>query len=120
MEPNEVISKWRGDMQGDMECILPVTKDCPNVPSKETCPNECDWHVIPHPNYESDPAAWTPELFDRIEGAGLMAPFMFELNGSFPDIPKGISIIGWQFLALKSTPAQKAEALSRAIQEVEG
>jgi hypothetical protein len=92
MEPNEVISKWLG---------------LPRVEGYVTIIGD---------DYVNDPAAWTPEIFDRIEGAGLVAKFVDHIERiTFNE--------RWRlnhssvFALIKSTPAQKAEALSRSIME---
>jgi hypothetical protein len=118
MTPNKVISKWLGECRhedikgrgvGQKGVVAYVCQSC-----KECSTFKGDYRV---PDYENDPAAWTPELFDRIEGEGLDDRFILLL------IPNSTWETGkpyprWH--CARSTPAQKAEALSRAITEKEG
>jgi hypothetical protein len=113
MEPNEVISKWRG------ECPLAPENGVTYCSTK--CPLKKEFAEIHNcelkfTNYEHDPAAWTPELFDRIEEAGLKKSFINNLYMSSPrESGRAASDIIW--VCMSSTPAQKAEALSRSIME---
>jgi hypothetical protein len=79
-------------------------------------------HGAKNTNYEHDPIAWTPELFDRIEDAGLANMFVSFLAHGIPMCqslhasvkkPKELA-----FMFTRSTPAQKAAALAKAIEEV--
>jgi hypothetical protein len=125
MTANEVISRARG------ECRHYVTwpergankhkffcKKC-----KRVSKTKHDFNLPP--DYENDPRAWDTALFDWIEGEGLTAEFQYWLytllkNESEITCVKHSLVIGsvMMWYMLKSTPAQKSEALKLAILEV--
>lgn len=122
MGNNEVISRARGDVSG-------LCKDgglweywdgwiCENCGATgDWNTPEADEHDVPIKKYDSDPAAWNEEMFTWIEGEGLAnlfgAHIIRVMGGSF--MKDGLT--GALYKAMKSTPAQKAEALVRAIKE---
>jgi hypothetical protein len=113
MTPNEVISKWRGECRHNFPfAVSPEGNSQCSGCKEEYPPNNVQWP----PDYTTDPAAWTPELFDRIEEAGLKKKFVYHL-GIQLDAGLHTSIAQFGWLYARSTPAQKAEALSRAIIE---
>jgi hypothetical protein len=70
-------------------------------------------------DYESDPSAWTPELFDKIEEAGLISRFTSYVIGKrYHNIEGRVftEIEAWE--VIRSTPTQKSAALAKAIEEV--
>lgn len=125
MTLNEVLSKWLGECRHELDRKYP-DRYWPGV-GKLKC-KHCDYEVmvpcatanLTAPNYENDPGAWTPDLFKRIEEAGLWTSFKHELWQIFiahewKEYQRKVTTGD----TVRSTPAQKAEALSRAIQEVE-
>jgi hypothetical protein len=66
-------------------------------------------------DYEQDPSAWTPELLDRIEEAGLANIFEGYLCQITDPRDHNKNEL---FYLIRSTPAQKAAALAKAIKEV--
>ena len=111
---NERISKW--------------LRECRHVLIRKgiytqcsICKESASHNDLP-PDYSNDPGAWTPELFQKIEDAGLWRKFMHHLGkitqsgtewrDSFKE---NVDWAGW--LIAKSAPAQKASALARAIRE---
>lgn len=72
------------------------------------------------PKYDSDPAAWTPELYQWIEDEGLAIEFTMQvreivIRESGTSGYLGHTEITWWIL--KATPAQKAQALAKAIED---
>ena len=68
-----------------------------------------------------DPAAWTPELYEKIESNPIAINFIAALEDEVMlDMPFPRESVSMSWLFLKATPAQKAQALSRALQEVKG
>lgn len=117
MTPNEIISKARGECRHEW-----IKKGRPHF-HDYNC-SECNlWENAPlsqAPDYSTDPSAWDSELYQWIEERGLATSFEAHLiniasNGKYI---LGDIMAGWELI--KSTPAQKAEALSKAIREVEG
>jgi hypothetical protein len=110
MTPNEIISKARGE--------------CRHVFNRGGYCNYChksdselDWHLgKSEQDYSTDPSAWDSELYEWIEERVLNLR-MVELIIPLDCFERGFPDIRWHIL--KSTPAQKAEALSKAIREVE-
>ena len=104
MTDNERILKARGEcrhgkgwvIRGDGEPICKV----------------CGKPVFSAPNYDSDPAAWTLELYQWIESEGLVGTFCDEL---YKRIDVHMPCNSFEFV--RATPAQKAQALARAIEE---
>ena len=112
-DDNEVIRQWLGECQGG-RVIDGVCQSCRRFVNKKYCAD----HVSDYTN----PSAWTPKLFQKIEDAGLWSKFMhhfcipltgFDWDGChmhdyFFSITKDI---------MQATPEQKASALSKAIKE---
>jgi hypothetical protein len=116
MTANEVISKWRGECEHSrvagefgMTVTFLMCEECEETVSYKQYKRTL-------PDYSSDPGAWTPELFDKIEGEDLEVKFMSHLEEI-----TGSSVMPWSWqqdwVKIRSTPAQKAGALSRAITE---
>lgn len=106
---NDTISRWLG------ECRHEGGRKC----------TKCGQRVLRFPtvsalnkDYENDESAWTQELYRKIEEAGLRDKFVDQfifLTGESDDTLINDFLFMW--LSLKSSPAQKAEALARAIKE---
>ena len=119
MTINERISKARGECRHKefdfvkricLKCKLSIGK---GIPISD---------IIPQ--YDSDPAAWTPELYQWIEDEGLDEQMQCWLYAVLHDEPEVYGkgqpiIIGslFMWMIIKATPLQKATALSRAIEE---
>ena len=120
MTDNERISKLMGDgfvcQEGGLEYdCTSVGLDC----------RECDhWGYREYDTFE---ATWTPELYKAIEDAGLVVPFILNLRDVISDIGGDIYICPdtesfnevETFFLVQATPAQKTNALARALQEQE-
>lgn len=124
MTDNERISKWRGECRhnntdysnhmvagGYRKCL-----DCGRVADGNY---ECACFYDDVISYDSDPAAWTPELYKAIEDAELDIAYIFELGAVlkiFISEPTRLNARGiW--LCHIATPAQKASALARVLEE---
>ena len=119
MTANERISQARGDK----ERLFPMRG---NAFQRWRCTE-----ISPEdlPQYDSDPAAWTPEHYQWIEDEGLHEKFirgLFMLMGArqliFPGQDGMNDTIKWVgiFHLIKATPLQKATALDRALKERDG
>lgn len=73
------------------------------------------YHPFPIPDYENDESAWTQELYGKIEEAGLWRTFILNLDNNVPALEPLKRRI---WLSVRSTHAQKSEALARAIEEL--
>ncbi len=121
---NEVISKWRGECRHEGHHY--ENGRYGGFSKCHTCGREDDDQyrfmddVI---NYDSDPSAWTPELYQKIEDAGLWKQFALNIVcehiPNFNEIKLYGKIINTAWEGIKATPEQKASALARAIEEVE-
>ena len=117
MEINERISKARG------ECIHKSGK------RDGGCCVDCGviapYTVNAAPLYDSDPTAWAPELYQWIDEENLAVSFILNLRDVVSDIGSLVYICpdtetfneAEAFFLLSATPAQKAQALARAIEE---
>jgi hypothetical protein len=124
MTPNEIISKARGECRHEREYenhksnyVLYSYKNGYRYRCSKCKKLYVNW---PDNTNYSDPSAWDSELYQWIEERGLVAEFLKHLKY----ITQTNNMIGtvmefafWRIA--KSTPAQKAEALSKAIREVE-
>ena len=127
MNINDRISKARGECRHGKGWV--THKDGPMCKA-------CGKHIYSAPKYDFDPAAWTPELHQWIEDEGLKHSFAMMLadtvsfdkcqhysnhdgclncNEDAVYIPAGCGHSIFTFLS--ATPAQKAQALARAIEE---
>ena len=109
MTDNERISKARGEKYYSRKmATLSLTRGM--TPDKLS------------PEYDSDPAAWAPELYQWIEKEGLVYKYchalddIMDIQGLHNSFTDGLGIYGL-FELLKAIPAQKAQALARAIEE---
>ncbi|KKK76926.1 hypothetical protein LCGC14_2858770 [marine sediment metagenome] len=106
MDINNTISRARGECRHDSTYLKGVAHYCVL----------CHQFHKGATSYDSDPAAWTPELYQWIEGEGLVIAFIKQL-----EILVGIThltgLINSMFFVLKATPLQKATALAKAIEE---
>ncbi len=115
MTDNERISKWLG------ECLSTSTVNRFGKRCCIDCGREIEYGYCYNylKDYDSDPSAWTPALYQKIEDADLEEPFVHELriinDHTLDDKLSNMRI--WELL--KATPQQKAQALSRAIEEME-
>jgi len=114
MTANERISRWRGEKRTCGPSKHPDICKCGALRLKGGCLYD------DAPDYTTDPAAWTPELWRAIYVEPMWFTFLDYLciattGGS---LDRGLQIHQLSEM-LKATPAQKAEALSKAIAEVE-
>jgi len=133
MTNSQIISKARGDKilvvhgwaAGIYYLYCPTCKRGIDTATKLT---HCTRPDCKPPDYENDPGVWTPEFFKWIEGRGLhlkMCAWLILLMGDDGTMDTSVEVdsITTVFLdatlwpILKSTPAQKTEALVRALQE---
>ena len=115
MTDNERISKVRFDIVKMLNPRTPYFQ--PKIPYYQMGEfKPFGWERCP--DYSGDPAAWTPELYQWIENEGLWDAYLdflcivttgYSLDRGL-DIPQLTAM-------LKATPAQKAQALARAIEE---
>lgn len=109
MTDNERISKWLGECRHPDAYVIDVSHhECPD------CHKRFNDRELSQLYYDSDPGAWTPALYQKIEDAGITEDFCEEL----PEI-KGPYDYHGKMAVLKATPAQKTAALVRALQEME-
>lgn len=114
MTPNGIISKRRGECRHEAKPKNPKY----SYPIFAYKCKHCDELIRTgreHNTDYSDPAAWTPELYDWIEGEGLKNHFIHMLWIEL--VKNGKKNMEFQFM--RTTPEQKALALSRAIEESE-
>ena len=118
MTANERISKAKGECRHDT---------VPRKGEQHKCKLCGKWHTGPT-QYDSDPAAWSPEHFQWIEEEGLWRSYiktlgkmlcnkdtMDELDGTLIAFKEGLDRGAW--LVHIATPLQKATALDAALRE---
>jgi len=124
MTPNEIISKARGECRhnGNYNKSNDIVECECGFKGKDG--HQWHWHLenvigrgasesgaLTRLDYDKNPSAWGSDLYQWIEERGLKARFRDHL---MMIIQTSDSLWG----LIISTPAQKAEALTRAIQEV--
>jgi hypothetical protein len=126
MNSNQIISQARDDYQNHFFIPHPeqglvagrVCQFC-GIDYFDVDHRDEDAAICPRNQVDySTPEAWTPELFEWIEGEGLWHVFMFYLQetiAGYTNLPPYHEKTTWEFI--KSTPEQKARALARAIGE---
>jgi hypothetical protein len=117
MDNNSIISEARGECR-HVDGFIAIR--CPFLGFQCVKCNEQFKRKMKVTDY-SDPSAWTPELYQWIESEGLWNTYLDYLciATTGKSLDRGLDIEQLTAM-LKATPAQKAEALSRAIQEVKG
>ena len=125
MTDNSTISRWLG------ECRHTTVKGKFGTSVKTLRCADCDEHIEfadwkrQLPDYSTDPSAWTPALYQAIEDAGVWSKFMHHFC-------KAVTGFDWDECKrqdyyfsitsdlMRADTAQKATALARTIEEMEG
>ena len=126
---NQIISKWLGECRHEL--LLKLRIDIYDMETEgykvgwstkwfNWCPicGECRHYDMDEiPDYKNDPAAWSADLYNKIDATALYVLFTSILK----EMTVGTSIASLTarhaMRLLRATPSQKAEALARAIKE---
>jgi hypothetical protein len=131
MTDNEVISEWRGECRH--KGVYKKSKNAIQCECGGSYKDGHEWHwhlenvigrgaseskILTRLDYDKNPAAWTPELFQKIKEAGLKSRFLHALIGArYRQIEGRVFTENGTWWVASSTPEQKAAALSKAIRE---
>ena len=118
MKINERIDRWYLESQGYKEGPAPKRWSC-GVEIGMLKGDDAFCLQCMGVGYDSDPATWTPALYQAIEDAELVIRFIEILHEVSDDYTLRFGAFS-SFWHMAVTPVQKAEALARAIEEAEG
>lgn len=123
---NNIISEWLGECRHKDEwgkgwLKLDVPEHVAMIYECQTCKLQAYVDMqngLPKaPDYTSDPSAWGPDMYQKIEDAGLVETFMIHVRDITFDERWRLNHLS-DFAIIKATPQQKSAALVAAIQEV--